>query len=426
MSNRNELWNMDITIIGGGIIGLTSAWFLRADGHQVTLIDACDRVGQGASHANGGQLSYRYVAPLAAPGVLAGIPGRMLRSDGPVRFRPAFDRRQWAWIAQFLRACNGRDQAASVASLLPLSLYSKRLMETLRATTDVDFAWRRNGKLVLHRDRRSFAAARRLLAACPDAAGEQFALDAQACVEIEPALERMAPHLAGGIHTPGEEVGDCLALCQALEKNLRHGPCAVDFRLAERVEHIELASGRYQAVRTACGRIRGDHCVIANGVEAASLLRGIGVSVPLYPLKGHSISIPLATPRDAPEISITDYQRKIVYARIGDQFRVAGMADIVGHDRSVQPSRIALLKRETALNFGAAADLARAQDWSGLRPATPTGRPIIGASKIPGLWLNIGQGALGFTLAAGSARVLAARMNGRIPAIPDAAFAPPV
>ncbi|MBR0568164.1 D-amino acid dehydrogenase [Azoarcus sp. L1K30] len=415
---------MDITIVGGGIIGLTSAWYLRADGHQVTLVDACDRVGQGASHANGGQLSYRYVAPLAEPGVLAKIPGWMLRSDAPIRFKPAFDSRQWSWIGQFLRACNGRDQAASIASLLPLSLYSRRLMDDLRKTTGFDFAWRRNGKLVLHRNPASFAAARRLLASSPGADGEQFALDVRACLDVEPALERMAPHLAGGIHTPSEEVGDCLALCQALEQGLRRGPGAVTFRMAERVERIELASGRYHALQTDHGRIRGDACVIANGADATSLLHSVGVRVPIYPVKGYSISAPLVAHREAPEISITDFQRKVVYARIGDHLRVAGMADIVGHDRSIQRARIDTLKRETAACFGMAADLAQAREWSGLRPATPTGMPIIGASKRTGIWLNLGHGALGFTLAAGSARVLADRVGGRTAAIPDAPFSP--
>jgi D-amino-acid dehydrogenase len=424
MLHTHEHEDMDITIVGGGIVGLASAWFLRADGHQVTLVDACERVGQGASHANGGQLSYRYVAPLAEPGVLAKIPGWMLRSDAPIRFKPAFDSRQWAWIAQFLRACNGRDQAASIASLLPLSLYSRRLMDELRKTTDFDFAWRRNGKLVLHRDPASFAAARRLLASSPGADGEQCALDVRGCLDVEPALERMAPQLAGGIHTPSEEVGDCLALCEALHRGLRQGPGAVTFRMAERVERIELAAGRYHALQTDRDRIRGDACVIANGVDAGSLLRSVGVGVPIYPLKGYSISAPLVAPGKAPELSITDFQRKVVYARIGEQLRVAGMADIVGHDRSIRPARIELLKRETAENFGTAADLSQAREWCGLRPATPSGRPIIGASRIPGVWLNLGQGALGFTLAAGSARVLADRIGGGTPAIPDAPFAP--
>ncbi|MCB1957073.1 MAG: D-amino acid dehydrogenase [Rhodocyclaceae bacterium] len=413
---------MEICVIGGGIVGLATAWYLKQDGHDVTLVEARAGVGMGTSYANGGQLSYRYIAPLADPDVLAKIPAWMLRSDAPVRFRPAFDPEQWRWLLGFLQACNQRDLRYSVAALLPLSLYSKRLIGDLVDARVFDFQWRRNGKLVVHRSEESFAAARRLLDTQPELASEQRAIDAEACLGVEPALARMAPNLRGGIHTPGEEVGDCLALCRGFEQALAAGERPVQVLLGEAVEQIETAGGRLQAVVTASRRLTPDACVVASGVDAGKLLKPLGVTVPIYPLKGYSISPPVREDGGVPSVSITDYQRKIVYARIGNRLRVAGMADIVGFDTSVKAARIGTLVNETRENFGDALDYGDLAEWAGLRPATPTGRPIVGAAPVAGLWLNLGQGALGFTLAAGCGRVLADRIAGRQPAVPDEPF----
>lgn len=413
---------MEICVIGGGIVGLATAWYLREDGHDVTLVEARPGVGLGTSYANGGQLSYRYIAPLADPQVLAKIPAWMLRADAPVRFKPAFDPEQWRWIAGFLQACNRHDLSYSVAALLPLSLYSKRLVGDLVDSGAFDFEWRRNGKLVVHRSRASFDTARRLLASQPELASEQRALDVAQCMAVEPALARMAPQLAGGIYTPGEEVGDCLSLCQGFERALTDPRRPIRLLVSEPVERLELNAGRFAAVITAQRRIEADACVVASGVHAGDLLRPLDITVPIYPLKGYSISPPVLSPVAVPEVSITDYQRKIVYARIGARLRVAGMADIVGFDESVRPARIETLVSETRENFGDAVDFDDLAAWAGLRPATPTGRPIVGATPIEGLWLNLGQGALGFTLAAGCARVLADRIAGRQPAVPDAPF----
>ena len=409
---------MHIVVIGGGIVGLSTAWYLQQDGHRVTLVDRADGVGMGASHANGGQLSYRYVAPLADPEVLAKIPGWMLRRDAPVRFRPRFDPQQWGWLMRFLESCNRYDKVRSIASLLPLALHSRALMHAWVDRLGFDFDFVPNGKLVVHRDAGSFASAKRALASTPALGAVQQALDADACFAIEPAIERLRGRIHGGIHTPTEDAGNCLKLCRALSEHMARTANPVQFELGRTVLGFQRAGGRIAGVLTDGGSIDCDACVLAAGTAAAALVRPLGVRLPIYPVKGYSITVPVGAGVRVPAISVTDFQRKIVYARLGKHLRVAGMADIVGHDDRVARDRIATLLAETRACFGDGFDPRAATSWSGLRPATPTGRPIIDRAGADNLWLNVGHGALGFTLAAGSAQVLADLIAGRAPACP--------
>lgn len=414
---------MNIVIIGAGIVGLTSAWYLRQDGHRVTVVDRHPAVGMGTSQANGGQLSYRYIAPLADPDVLAKIPGWMLRPDAPVRFKPRFDPEQWSWLLSFLKACNGHDKLRSVASLLPLSLYSQSLIHELVANDGLAFDFVNNGKLIIHRDARDFDAARTLLESRPELAEHQRALDENACLTLEPALERLRGQLHGGIFTPGEDAGDCQALCEALAVKMGEAPNPVNFMLDRTVTGLATAGRRISAVHTREGPIPADMVIVAAGVAARPLLEPLGVSLPLYPIKGYSINLALGPDSISPTISITDYKRKIVYARIGQHLRVAGMADIVGNDEHIAPDRIQTLIDETRECFGEWVDTTTHSPWAGLRPATPTGRPIV--DQAPGydnLWLNLGHGALGFTLSTGCARLLADRIEDRQTAVPHEDF----
>ena len=413
---------MHITVIGAGIVGLATAWFLRKDGHTVTVIDRRESVGQGTSQANGGQLSYRYIAPLADPDVLPKVPGWMLQADSPIRFQPQFDGAQWRWIAAFMKACNANDKQRTVAALLPLSLLSQRLVNDWVDAEGMDFDFRRNGKLVVYRDAAGFRSARTLIESRPELASQQHALDRTACLALEPAIAGMGADVVGGIHTPSEEAGDCLKLCQALTARMREGDNPVEFLLGKTVEALLVRDGRLGALRTPEGEVATEACVVAGGVESVALLQPLGIDIPVYPLKGYSISAPITDAAKVPEISVTDFQRKIVYARLAGHLRVAGMADIVGHDESLQPDRLATLTRETRDNFGAGLRLDSVAPWAGLRPATPTGRPIVDATGVPNLWLNLGHGALGFTLAAGCAQLIADRISDRQRPIPDEDF----
>lgn len=412
---------MHVIVLGAGVIGLTTAWYLRADGHQVTVIERNDDVASETSFANGGQLSYSYVAPLAGPGVLSKLPNWLWRQDSPVRFHPSIDPQQWSWLLRFVRACTHRQSEGSTRRLLSLSFFSRGLMDELLACeSGLSFDHRNAGKLVIYRTSAAFDAARRLLDYQRSLGCEQEALSADACITREPALGHQATQLRGGIFTASEDSGDCYRFCVGMMRLLcKRG---VTFRFGTAVTRLRRAAGRQVTASAGDEDIDADHIVIATGASSVPLLRTLGIRVPLYPLKGYSLTVPLDAGAVAPRISITDYERKMVYARLGDRLRIAGMADITGRRADVDPRRVATLRAEAYAMFPDAADFDKAVTWCGLRPATPKGLPIIDRTPFENLWLNIGQGALGFTLALASGRLIGDLVSGRKSAISREGF----
>jgi len=431
---------MHIAVLGAGVTGLATAWYLAQDGHRVTVVDRHSGPGLGTSYANGAQLSYSYVAPLAGPGVLPKIPPWLLRRDSPLRFYPALDVHQWRWLAAFVGACNRAQSDLTTRRLLRLSFYSRAMMHAFvdsDAGRSIDFGYARNGKLVVHSDAATFDAAQRLVDYQTSLGCEQYALDADATRALEPALADPASDLArrvvGAIHTPSEEVGDCYDFCVGIERLMRER--GVAFAYDTPVERLREGRGdgarSIVAFDTPHGAIEADRYVLASGAASPFLVRPLGLELPIYPLKGYSITVPAGA--RAPRISITDAQRKVVYAplRIGEpsggELRIAGMADIAGYRSKLDPVRLEQLVREARLAFPNAAanhyDAGALQPWAGLRPATPKGTPILGATPLSNLFLNVGHGALGWTLALGSGRVVADVVGGRAPAIDLEGFA---
>lgn len=410
---------MRVLILGAGVTGLTTAHALAQDGHAVTVLDAEREVGQGASFANGGQLSYSYVAPFAGPGVIGKVPGWMLDPDGPLRFRPRMDPGQWKWLIAFLRACNPATAERTTRRLLLLSYLSRDLLREFVAREAMGCAFAPSGKLVLQPDGAAMEGARRQMALQAAWGTEQRALSREECVALEPALAHIAHRIAGGIHTPGEDAGDCRMFCAGLATALAKSNSGVTFQLGTRVTQIIRAEGRVRGVATTAGVIEADAVVLALGTGARALARPLGLDLPIYPLKGYSLTLPVAREAAAPRISVTDSSAKLVYARLGRHLRVAGMADVVGYGREIEEKRLTSLLRQARAAFPDAADWREINPWAGLRPTTPTGLPILGrAPGMAGLYLNLGQGSLGFTLAMGSAAVVAAEIAGRAPPIP--------
>ena len=422
---------MHIAILGAGVAGLTTAWYLARDGHTVEVVERNQGVALETSFANGAQLSYSYVAPLAGPGVLPKVPPWLLRRDSPLRFYPAIDPHQWRWLAEFVLACNQRTSDLTTRRLLALSFYSRALMHEFAASQAIDFGYAKNGKLVVFSDLAGFDGARRLLDYQRALGCEQESLDRAACITLEPALgdpaSALARRLTGGIYTPSEEVGDCYRFCLGLETRLR--AMGVRFHFDASITQLRTENQRISAIVTSQGEIAADACILTLGAQSPFLVRPLGLRLPIYPLKGYSLTLPASAA--APRISVTDFKRKVVYAPLenaaGASLRVAGMADIAGYSNQIDPVRLEQLVTEARRAFPAATDYtqdtAAMQPWAGLRPATPKGTPILGATPYANLFLNCGHGALGWTLALGSARIVADLINRTTPAIALDGFA---
>lgn len=399
----------EIIVIGGGVVGLTSAWWLAEAGFQVRLVEREAQVGSMASYRNGGQLSYRYVAPLADAGVPLKALGWLFRRDGPLRFRPEADPRQWRWLLSFLRNCSADRNRRTTATLLQLGELSRRAMDELSSQLPLsEFAWRDAGKLVVYRSGELFERAAAL------AAADASVMTPAATVAREPALAALQGALAGGIFNPGEAVADCHRFCLALELRLRAHPNFLGVTHAD-VHALLVERGKIAGLDTTAGKLKADHYVLAAGIESRDLAAGAGIYLPLYPLKGYSLTAPVRAQDRAPGISVTDFERKVLYARIGCSLRVAAMVDLVGADRAIDQRRVQSLMRLAKDAMPGAADYGNVETWAGLRPATPDSAPRIGATRYGNLWLNIGHGPLGFTFACGSAKLLAGMLRGGPP-----------
>ncbi len=442
---------MHICIIGSGVIGATSAWFLTQAGHQVTLLDAREAPGMETSFANAGQLSYSYVAPLAEPSVIPNLPKWLLDKNSPLRFRPQLDPAQWCWGLSFLQACQSATVKRTTAEMLTLSYLSRDAMASLlEQYASLEFHHERSGKLIAYRNAELLEKARAQVSLQAEHGSKQQILSPAECLTMEPALAGFGSKLAGAVYTPSEAVGDCHMFTQALIAELQRqedSPAdeaptdapptgdshtgtarrqAFTLHLNTKVAALERHQGRITAARLADGaRIHADHFILANALGSRALLRPLGETVPLYPLKGYSLSLPVSEDRDdIPRISVTDYERRIVYARIGNTLRIAAMVDMGDFSTEPNPKRVAQLKSQVNELFPQL-DLDQAQVWAGLRPTTPDSKPRIGPSRsASNLWLNVGHGALGFTLACGSAVLLQHLIDGQNPPIAAGPFAP--
>lgn len=398
-------------VIGGGVVGLTSAWWLLEAGYGVTLLEREPATAMGASYRNGGQLSYRYVAPFADAGVPLKALQWLFQENAPLRFRPEADMRQWRWLASFLAHCRADINLKTTAKLLELGELSRAAMAQLEMVVPKEaFGWREAGKLVVYRSQGSFKAA----AERHDSEGTRQVLSPAECVAREPALAAARDKLAGGIFNPGEAVADCHAFCEALTARLKDHPRFRGIVHAE-ARGFVTEHGKVTMLDTSTGMLGADAFVLAAGIQSRALAQTAGIYLPLYPIKGYSLTAPIRATDLAPEISVTDFERKVLYARIGDQLRVAAMADIVGENVRIDDKRVAGLKRQVRETMPHAADYEHTTVWAGLRPATPSSAPIIGATPLSNLWLNVGQGPLGFTFACGSASVLVDVMQGKTP-----------
>ena len=394
---------MRVCVLGAGIVGLATAYELNLAGHEVTVIDRA-HPGSGASGGNGSQLSYSYVQPLADRAIWAQLPKLLLSPASPLKIRPQLDVHQWRWGLQFLAACNAATSLSTTIALLKLAAESRQGFDAMLAKEKLAVDFSSTGKLVLLSTPQSFAAAQKQMLLQRELGSVQEAVSAQRCVDIEPALASYQPNISGAIYTPSECAADCQKTCDGLLALLRQR--GVKFLLNTPIEAIRVEKGAVTAIKTPQGEVEADQYVMALGAASAPMARKLGVYLPIYPLKGYSLTVDVnEVPSCAPSVSVTDSARKVVFARIGSRLRVAGMAELAGYDTQIAPKQIESLKASTQALFPACSTFAELNPWAGLRPATPTALPLIGrhAKGPKNMLFNVGHGALGFTLAFGSA-----------------------
>ena len=400
--------------MGAGVVGVTSAWYLARAGHEVTVIDRQDAAAMETSFANGGQISTSHAEPWANPATPKQILKWLGREDSPMRFRLRADPHQWAWGLAFLRECLPARTRANAAQIAAINRYSRAQLLALRAETGIQYEQQTRGILRIYEGRQALDEAVAAASLEKLHGIELRVLTAAECVALEPALSARAEHITGGVHAPGDESGDAHTFTQELARL-----CAargVRFRYGSSVARIETGSGRVSRVFLRSGEnIQADAYVMALGSYSPFLLRPIGISIPVYPLKGYSITIALAEDDVAPRISVSDGAHKLVMSRLGNRLRVAGTAELTGYDTAVNEVRCRAIVRRTFELFPRAGKPENAQFWAGLRPATPGGVPCIGRTRYPNLLLNTGHGTLGWTMAFGSGAAIADIVSGKKP-----------
>jgi len=432
-----------VCVVGAGIVGLSTAWRLMQDGWQVSVIEESAAPGLVTSYANGAQLSYSYVAPLAEPSAITSLPKWLLQKDGPLRIHPSLSPHFLRWTLSFALHCTGARAHQTTRDLLGLGYLSRRVLREWLADVPASWAtaagldYRSNGKLVVFRDASALASANAQVnyQRSLDVGCEQHVLSPSECVQTEPALAGMQSKLVGGIYTPSEDVVDSHGLCKYLERLIvsRGGKLHYDTRItgavlegsrciALKLKSQSMALQEAQAEQAAdMTEFKADYFVVAAGLSSRELLQKFDTRAPLLGLKGFSITLDCEQ-GIAPSMSITDNHHKIVFAKLGHRLRAAGMVDLGRENREVDANRIAALIQQARDNFPDAGDYSKVQTWAGLRPATPSGRPIIDQTAFENVYANIGHGTLGLTLAAGSADMLADKVAGRTSSLPSAAF----
>jgi D-amino-acid dehydrogenase len=411
-----------IVVLGAGVIGTTAAWYLAQAGHEVTVLERRPAPGLETSFANGGQISAGHAEPWAKPAVLPQILRWLGREDAPLLFRPRFDMAQWLWALRFVAECRPGRFERNCRVLAGLARYSRACLRRLRERSGIRYDELTRGILHFATSQRDFDALARHAEAVRGLGIHREVKTARECIVLEPALQYAEERIAGGLYTPEDESGDAHRFTQALAALA--GQRGVRFEMETSVIALHAARGELQAVDTSKGRVSADAYVMAMGSYSAPLLRSVGIRIPVYPLKGYSITLPLGPAEEeaAPFVSLTDEACKIVISRLGARLRAAGTAELAGFDTAINERRCAAIVRRVRQLFPQLGAATVVERWSGLRPATPNNVPIIGASPLRRLYLNTGHGTLGWTLACGSAAALADLMSGRRPEV-DFAFA---
>ncbi|MGV1792230.1 D-amino acid dehydrogenase [Rhizobium sp. A37_96] len=405
---------MKVVVLGAGIVGVTSAYQLAKAGHEVTVVDRQQGPALETSFANAGEVSFGYCSPWAAPGIPAKALKWLFMKHAPLILRPKVDGAMLSWLVKMLSNCTSERYALNKSRMLRLADYSRVSLAQVREETGIAYDERMQGTLQLFRTQQQLdASAKDVKALAADGIPYEV-LDPEGCIRVEPALRHVREKVVGGLLTPKDETGDCFKFTNALAaKAVELG---VRFQYGTTIKGLDVQGGQARGVVTDRGRLDADAIVVALGSYSPLLLKPLGISLSVYPVKGYSLTIPITDVSRAPESTVMDETYKIAITRLGDRIRVGGMAEISGYTNDLGLARRQTLEHSVTDLFPGG-DVAKASFWSGLRPMTPDGTPVIGPTKIKGLYLNTGHGTLGWTMSSGSARVISDLVSGRKPDI---------
>jgi D-amino-acid dehydrogenase len=407
---------MKIIVLGAGVVGTASAWYLRQAGHDVTVLERQPGPALETSFANGCQISVSHAEPWANPATLLKVLRGLGREDAPLLFRLRADPRQWRWCLQFVRECRPARVAVNLRRIVAIADYSRRSLQALRAETGIEYDSLARGILHFYTDQQEFDKSAHAAAAMRGLGCPRTTIDADEVVRIEPALAGVRAKLVGGDFTASDESGDVYKFTSQLaEKGAAAG---IEFRYGVTVTRLLAEAGKVSAAEITDGEggrqvMRADAFVIALGSFSAALLAPLGIGLAIYPAKGYSATYPILDPDAAPTVSLTDDGHKLVMSRLGSRLRVAGTCELNGYSRALNPVRCEAITRRVRALFPDACDYAGATYWAGLRPLTPSNVPYIGKTRYPNLYLNTGHGTLGWTMACGSGRAIADIVSGR-------------
>ena len=410
---------MHILVLGAGVVGITTAWFLQKQGHQVTVVDRQNQAGLETSYANGGQISVSHAQPWANPSAPLKVLKWLAQPDAPLLFRPKLDPAQWRWALSFLGQCTSARAAHNIRQMVNLGTYSRSQLQALRKDANVQYDHLEKGILHFYTNSAEFEGAKEPTRIMQSLGCDRRIIDADQAVELEPALKPIRNRIAGATYTSKDESGDARMFTQNLAK--RCAEVGAEFRYGTEILGFEQAGERVLGVQALCdGRhetLRADAYVLSLGCFSAALARQLGIFLNIYPAKGYSITVPVKNEKAAFKVSLTDDEYKLVYSRLGDRIRVAGTAELSGYSRKLNYTRCRAIVRRTAEVMPEAGHWDQAEFWTGLRPATPSNVPYIGKSHFANLYLNTGHGTLGWTHSCGSAAALADIVDGRTPKV---------
>ncbi|MCW0018904.1 D-amino acid dehydrogenase [Rhizobium sp. BT-226] len=411
---------MKVIVLGAGIVGVTSAYHLAKSGHEVTVVDRQPGPALETSFANAGEVSFGYCSPWAAPGIPMKAMKWLFMKHAPLILRPKLDMAMLAWMTRMLSNCTSERYAINKSRMLRLADYSRIALAELRAETGIAYDERMQGTLQLFRTEQQLeASAKDVKALAADGIPYEL-LDRDGCIRFEPALKHVRDKIVGGLLTPKDETGDCFKFTNALAAKAE--ALGVRFAYGTTIRALDVEAGRVRGIITERDpdrdreRMSAEAVVVALGSYSPLLLKPLGIRLPVYPVKGYSLTIPITDASRAPESTVMDETYKIAITRLGDRIRVGGMAEISGYTNDLGLARRSTLEHSVTDLFPGG-DISKASFWSGLRPMTPDGTPVIGPTKIAGLFLNTGHGTLGWTMSTGSARLIGDLVGGRQPEI---------